>query len=114
MADDFVLQVLSFFSDHDLHDSLWWRTDGEYAPVTFFAKTSDVLSWGMADCEPVTPETLPLLQAAVADCVAVGERRGALCGIELFACRIARRRPQEPAYPQNRDLWPLFDACGPE
>lgn len=25
-----------------------------------------------------------------------------------------KERPQGACYPSNKDLWPLFDACGPE
>lgn len=33
----------------------------------------------------------------------------------LFACRSRKMRPQGACYPDDHpELWPLFDACGPE
>lgn len=110
---DFVLEVLAFFSDEEMHELLWWRTDEEYAPVTFFVNTNDLLAWGCADGERITTENLPLLRQAMADCKKVGK----YCWYEavaLFACRLNKMRPQGAAYPKNKAFWPLFDACGPE
>jgi hypothetical protein len=35
-------------------------------------------------------------------------------GITLYACRRKHMRPQGASYPSDKELWPLFDACGPE
>jgi len=54
MSDkDFICIVLDLYARADLHDELWWRTDGQYAPVTFFAMCSDFFDWATADCEPI-------------------------------------------------------------
>ena len=109
-----VLQMLAFIADHDLFDSFTWRTAGAYAPITFWLDCSDLLSWGCADAELVNAENLSLLQQAIADCKAIDPQQGVANGCDLFVCRVNKCRPQGVAYPKNRELWPLFDACGPE
>lgn len=111
---DFVMQLLAFIADEELHGLIWWRTDGEYAPITFWTNSNDLLAWGCADGEEINETTLPLLRQAVADCKAIDPVCGAITGCELFACRLNKMRPQGAAYPKDRELWPLFDACGPE
>lgn len=113
-ASNFVMEVLGFIADEDLHDMLWWRTDGEYAPVTFWINCNDLFAWGFADAEDLTPESLPVLKQAVADCKEIDSVCGSITGCELFACRMRKMRPQGAAYPEERELWPLFDVCGPE
>lgn len=35
--------------------------------------------------------------------------------LDLYSCRIEGMRPQGAVYRHNKkELWPLFDACGPE
>lgn len=48
-------------------DNFFWRTDGEYAPVTIIAICNDLFWWACADCERVTPENIHLLEQSVAD-----------------------------------------------
>lgn len=109
-----VMQILEFIDVEELHGLIWWRTDGEYAPITFWTNSNDLLAWGCADGEEINEETLPLLKQAVEDCKAIDPVCGAITGCELFACRMNKMRPQGAAYPKERELWPLFDACGPE
>lgn len=114
MNHDFVMQVLRFFDEEDLVGMLHWRTDENHAPITFFINTNDLLAWGCADCEEVNEETLPVLKQAIEDCKAIDPVLGGITGCELFACRMNKMLPQGAAYPEKRELWPLFDACGPE
>lgn len=117
---DRALAVLRYVGCYELGDRVWWRTDAEYAPVTFFVNCNDLFDWGCADCETLTPERLPLLGRALEDCAKAcgddrdAEKRGWPWGIELFCARLRGERPQGAAYPKDRRLWPLFDACGPE
>lgn len=111
---EFVMQILEFFAKEDIRDMLYWRTDGEYAPITFYIITNDLMYWGCADAEAVNAETLPILKQAISDCKAIDPVLGAIEGCNLFACRVRKMRPQGAAYPDERGLWPLFDACGPE
>ena len=102
-----VLQVTAF----DYCDDLWWRTDGEYAPVRFFVTCNDVFFWGCSDAVDVTPENVELLEQAYREAEAVGAQ---FYGSWLFCARVRQMRPQGAAYPkQASPIWPLFDACGP-
>lgn len=108
----FVLRVLRLIDPMDC-DEIQWRTDGEYAPVSFFVNCSDLFWWGTSDFEDVTPENIGELERAYADVRAIvnpvnNEPQ------ELFACRMRHLRPQGAAYPKDERLWPLFDACGAE
>jgi len=110
----FILDVLDLFSREDLVGMLSWCCDEEYAPITFWVKCSDTFCWGCADAEVLTPETLPILKQAIEDCKRIDPVFGSVYACDLFTARIRQMRPQGAAYPENRDLWPLFDACGPE
>jgi hypothetical protein len=112
-GEAFVLRVLGVVAKYEQHDDLWWRADGEYAPVTFFINCNDLFWWGTGDCERVTPENVGALEQAYAD-AAAAHRYGRSYGGNLFCCRVRGMRPQGCCYPEDRELWPLFDACGPE
>lgn len=134
----FVSAVLALgdgFNDTgDLWESFWWRTDGEYAPVTFFVNCNDLFYWACADGETLTPENLPALLTALED---VRRAQGLPTGewprardmkdgwdehwhsgswaAQLFCARVRGMRPQRPCYRSMPEkLKPLFDACGPE
>lgn len=109
----FLLRVLRATS-FDHADILWWRTDGGYAPVTLFVQCNDLFWWGTADCERVTPENVGELERAFEDANAANGRLGQIYAGNLFCCRVRKMRPQGCCYPPDRELWPLFDACGPE
>jgi hypothetical protein len=107
---DFALKVLKHYSPTEndgFNNDLWWRTDGEFAPVTFFVNCNDVFAWGFSDCETITEENFPVLQQAYKD----SENNGA----ELFCARVRKMRPQGAWYsycPEKE--WPLFNDAGPE
>ena len=110
----FVMRVLQLFS-FDNTEQVWWRTDGEYAPVTFFAQCSDFFFWGTADCERIDHADLDLLEQAFADARAADPGDGEAWAGELFCARKRGIRPQGACYKHiPKALWPLFDACGPE
>lgn len=135
---EFIRDVLSLgdgFNDTgDLWESVWWRTDDEYAPVTFFVTCNDLFYWATADCEKLTPENIGMLKQAVVDVrTAMGVPGGEWPrgrdfkdgwdewwhaggrAAELFCARVRKMRPQRPCYKAIPDaLKPLFDACGPE
>lgn len=135
---EFISQVLSLgdgFSKYgDLWDCFWWRTDGEYAPVTFFINCNDLFWWGTADCEELTPENLPLLLESITDvrkaCGVDCDERNKLLddqdkwnlhyhsgseGAQLFCCRLRKMRPQQPVLKNiNPMVKDLYLACGPE
>ena len=108
---DLTLRVLRVFA-FDNTEQVWWRTDGEYAPVTFFVKCNDLFWWGCSDCEQITEQNIDLLERTAQD---LGEDDAAIYLGELFAARSRGMRPQGACYKN----WPeriqvLFNACGPE
>lgn len=139
---DFIRSVLhlidGFNSNGDLTECIWWRTDDEYKPVTFFVTCNDLFYWACADSEKLTPENLPMLTQAISDVrVADGvpldfdDKRPVLpeymkqhwnnwyhsgsLGAELFCARVRKMRPQQPCYKTwSPAVKALFDACGPE
>ncbi|MER6492651.1 hypothetical protein [Streptomyces griseorubiginosus] len=110
----FVTRVLEIFAAADAHGELLWHiADGQ---PQFSANVSDVFAWGGADCEPITPETLPVLEQALADLRAIGAEDFVA---DLYAARLRQMRPQGAAYPSGthkawREVSALYDACGPE
>lgn len=111
MSEEFVLRVLAVTAAADGREDIWWRTDGEYAPVTFWVLCNDVFYWATADMEPLTPETIGELERAYADVrTATGD---ASYGATLYCARRRKMRPQRPVYERlDERLRPLFDACG--
>lgn len=111
---DFMVRVLGFFWNRDIQDDLFWREDN--GVVSFYAKCSDFFWWGTADVEEITPENVDMLDQAWDDIRAAkpGDPFGSLSIAPLFCARVRQMRPQGAAYPKERWLWPLFDACGPE
>ena len=108
----FMRKVLSFFAKKDVTSSLMFypREDGS---IRFSVICSDLFWWACADDEEITPENFPLLVQSVEDCQKI-DPDSEDHGLSLFVCRIRKMRPQGACYPNNKDLWKLFDACGPE
>lgn len=105
----FAATVLALFARADIRDELWWTTTPH--DIELWANVSDVFAWGGGDFEPITPDHLPALQQAYADCVEAGAPE---CTAELYTARIRGTRPQGAAYPRKARAAALFDACGPE
>lgn len=108
-----VITILQCFDDEGLNrHSLWWRTDDEYAPVTFLLNCNDLFVWGCADCEPVTASDVPEIRLAIADLKSQGddpENAGL-----LWVARKRKCRPQVAYYEYFSETEKvLFDACGP-
>lgn len=111
-----ILRVFRVFNGFrgPSHDGLWWRTDGEYAPVTLFVNCSDLFVWGCSDSEEVDSSNVHVLEQALADTLAISEKVAMFADI-LFCCRMRGARPQGAYYKHlPKELWPLLDACGPE
>lgn len=112
----FVLRVLALFDGFRglSNDDIWWRTDApEYNPITLFVNCNDLFYWGVADCEEVTPENVELLEKTIKDVEKATKRRR--FADLLFAARVRGSRPQNAYYRYlPEELWPLFDACGPQ
>lgn len=137
MEVEFICRVLSlldefaFYQYGDFDECIWWRTDDEYAPITFFVKCNDLFYWACADCEKLTPDNIDRLFIAIADIrKALGfpeklpKERGSSLSLDswqsighlasiLFCARERKMRPQLPYYKSiPEQLHSLFDACG--
>jgi hypothetical protein len=134
---EFVMAVLEKIAKYDMYGELFWRCDGEYAPVRFFLICNDLFAWACADLEELTTGNLVALDRAWQDLhdaditeldihynsdedITESRRRTRLFRANCFACdlfcaRMRKMRPQGACYKRySKDLWPLFDACGPE
>lgn len=142
----FIRSVLALgdgFQDYgNLWESIWWRTDEAYAPVTFMVNCNDLFYWACSDTEKITAENLPqLLQAIVDVRASIGvppadytpyphngndEDRdkwnqgfspwfdAGMWAAKLFCARLRKMRPQQPYYKDMPEpIKALFDACGP-
>ncbi len=90
-----------------LEDRLEIHVDGK--TVTTFVNCNDLFYWACSDCEEITLDELPRLK----ECLEINPKIGA----DLWCSRKRGMRPQKPYYDERycpKDLWPLFDACGPE
>lgn len=99
-----VIRILTAVG-FDNCDDIWWRTDGEYAPISIFAKCNDLFFWGCADCERITAENIDAFEQAY--------KESPENGVLLFCCRVRKMRPQGAYYKYiSDDEKHLFDACG--
>lgn len=104
---DEILTTLQAVAASQCHDQVWWRTDGEYAPVTFLVNCNDVFYWGCSDCEELTPENRDIFVKACEEARSYGP--------ELFVARVRNMRPQGAIYKGMKpELAALFNAAGPE
>lgn len=133
-AADFYERVFRL-GGFDDHPDIWWRTDGEYAPVTIFIGCNDTFAYASADCEPLTPGNIHVWEQAYADLDALitdeprtpenqtsGPVRDAwlarsfrriavMAQVDTLFCARARGvSPMKAAYPKDApEVWPLFD-----
>ncbi len=113
MNTDFVKRVLDATA-FDHCDDIWWRTDTEYAPITFFVNCNDLFFWGSADCEELTPDNIELFEQSYRD-ADEAMKHGNVYASLLFCARVRAERPQGAYYKYlHEDIYHLFDACGPE
>lgn len=82
--------------------------------LRFFANIPDLFWWGGGDCEEITDDNVDLYIKSCIDLCSVRWYASREHGGALFASRVRGMRPQGAAYPTHKELWPLFDACGPE
>lgn len=112
-VDPLVMRIFQVTAKYDDYD-LWWRTDGEYAPVTMIVNCNDLFFWACADAEAITPENIVEFEQAYED-AAKAYKHGECYAQLLFCCRVRKMRPQTPYYKHiPEQLHGLFNACGPE
>lgn len=136
----FVFNVLALRDEFELlfgaEQVLFWRTDGQYAPITFFITCNDLFYWGGSDAEKITKENFPEIRRAIEDVrFALGFPKNPsrkeegdiylknkieefwdaeLLGALLFCARARKMRPQKPYYKNLPvKIHHLFDECGP-
>lgn len=114
---EFILKVLNIFSKYSIFDALYWTCDEDDEPVSFMVNCNDLFWWGSGDAEQITPANIHLLEPAIEDCKKIADTM--VCyGPELFVATVREMRPQGSSYPdtypENKKLWPLYDACGPK
>jgi hypothetical protein len=108
--DDFIKNILRFAAQNYLFEELHWNDQLE-----FYILCNDIFFWGCADTEGVTEETLPILKQAIEDAEKVKKNSGTIHGAILYCARQRKLRPQGAFYKYlDKELWSLFDACGPE
>jgi len=107
--DEYKINLLKLVSKHDLQYDLDWSED-----LSFYILCNDFFSWGCADAEAIeNQQDVDLLEQCIKDCQAV-RQSGEVHASQLYCAKKRKMRPQGAAYPYEKDLWPLFDACGPE
>ena len=111
---DFILQVLSVYAKYNLQSFLTYRTDGEYAPVTFWAESHQNLFAPIGTFDvTLTPENLPLLEKALEDVDKASNSLLTHCGLDLFICRMNKRKPNYEWWhlPAEATLMPQSETC---
>jgi len=98
MTNENIRRLLSLVSKHDVCESLNWTDDLDFA-----VNCSDVFWWGCADAEPVTDETLDVLEQSLID-------GGLQDGMPLYCSRMRKMRPQGAMYKhiENPELFNVF------
>jgi len=102
-----ILPIMQAIAEGQACEDIWWRTDGEYAPVTFLVNCNDFFAWGCSDCEELTVEHLHVFVKACAD--------DRTWGPQLYCARVRGERPQGACYRgMPKRVAEMFNACGPE
>ena len=109
-----VMRIFNVTAKYNDYDEIWWRTDGEYAPVTMIVNCNDLFFWACADAEAITAENIDEFEQAYED-AAKADEHGACYAALLFCCRVRKMRPQTPYYKHIPEpMHELFNACGPK
>ncbi len=103
------------------HQSLEWQYDVVTeldGSIVIYYLCNDLFFWGCSDSEQIRPEDIPDIKQAFKD---VDDAEPKMCkwdlgmiAMPLWVSRKRKMRPQGCCYPKQKQLWPLFDACGPE
>lgn len=112
----YVDPLLRLAIKYDFADELMWRID-KHGLFTAAIMCSDMFYWGTADGEDVSLDRIPLLEKAYEDCseTQTGMPLPDYWGSTLFCCRVRKMRVQGAVYTSiEKELWPLFNAVGPE
>jgi len=109
--EEYKINLLKLAAEYDFREDLYWNKD-----LRFLIMCSDVFAWGYADLESITSqEDVDLLEQCIKDCQVAGQF-GEVYASQLYCAKKRKMRPQGAYYKhiEVKELWPLFDACGPE
>ena len=123
----YTVRVLRCFDDDGVdQENIWWNASGKNwrsdpaEPIVFYIKCNDFFAWGCSDAEEITPDNISILEQCIVDMNALDDSlpekqyHTGSWGGHLFCARSRGMRPQGACYRSiPRELWPLFDACGP-
>jgi len=99
-------KIIDALDDCECSDEVFWSQRRCYVPL------NDVFHWAVSDVEDLAASNAADFVQAHQDCK---EAKAYGFGSMLFACRVRKMRPQGAYYKHiPREVWPLFDACGPE
>lgn len=107
---EFLLRVLHLTATIDNTDCIWWRTDGNYSPVSIFVNCHGQFEAGLADCEELTPQNIHLLEEAITE---VGPTEPSLYVPMLFCAKVRKKCPRIEMYQNSPSLREVFERCGP-
>jgi len=109
--EEYKINLLTLLALHDIREVVFWNED-----LDFFITCSDLFAWGFADLERVdNQKDVDLLEQSIKDCEEINKNTGSVNAAELYCARKRSMRPQGAYYNYiGKELWPLFDACGPE
>jgi hypothetical protein len=109
--EEYKINLLKLVAEHDMRDALYWSED-----LSFYFLCNDIFFWGCADGEDVeNQQDVDLLEQCIKDCQTV-RQFGEVYASQLYCAKKRKMRPQGAYYKhiEVKELWPLFDACGPE
>lgn len=109
-----ILNFMFIMQKIDCFDRLLWEVDQEKGNIEFSLICSDLFNWGTADCEKIDESSISLLEKAISDLEPFGFENVSIYAIALYCCRKRECRPQGASYPEEKEMWHLFNECGPE
>jgi hypothetical protein len=108
-----VMGIFNGFSGLDCEE-VWWRTDGQYAPVTMIINCNDLFYWACADAEPISLENIDDLEKTIQEIRDIDDTELSIA-LLLWVCRNRKMRPQAPYYKHiPTKFHHLFNEVGPE
>ncbi len=109
---DFLFRWLALADKWEIQDGFFWRCEGK--DIHIFVICNDLFYWGTADLEELTAENIDSYEQTYKD-AETALQFGHCHADELWCCRVRKMRPQGACYKSiPKELWPLFDTCGPE
>ena len=109
-----LVKLLKILDDFDSSFDYTYQIHTWNGTIYLSINDSDLFAWGYYGEYYLAPSDIDALRQTYVDSEKVLPRFGSIHAPRLFCCRKSKWRPQGAAYPDEKELWPLFDACGPE